>query len=139
MNKKLAFIFTLTILFCLYIFLLSTNYAKSVSANLSSSVFRLHIIANSDSEEDQNLKLLVRDNIINYMNTLISNSNSKNDIISIVSNHIEDFKNIAFDIGIDSVFHSVGAELDYIQLFFVDFGIIGGQNILKLAVIGNPP
>ena len=91
MNKKLAFIFTLTILFCLYIFLLSTNYAKSVSANLSSSVFRLHIIANSDSEEDQNLKLLVRDNIINYMNTLISNSNSKNDIISIVSNHIEDF------------------------------------------------
>ena len=97
MNKKLAFIFTLTILFCLYIFLLSTNYAKSVSANLSSSVFRLHIIANSDSEEDQNLKLLVRDNIINYMNTLISNSNSKNDIISIVSNHIEDFKNIALE------------------------------------------
>lgn len=97
MNKKLSFIFTLIILFCLYIFLLSINYAKSVSANLSSSVFRLHIIANSDSNEDQNLKLIVRDNVINYMNTLISNSNSKNDIISIVSNHLEDFKNIALE------------------------------------------
>lgn len=97
MKKKLNFIFILTVLFFLYIFLLSINYAKNVSANLSSSVFRLHIIANSNSDEDQHLKLIVRDNIINYMNTLISNSSTKDNIAFNISEHLEDFKNIALE------------------------------------------
>lgn len=97
MKKKLNFIFILTVLFFLYIFLLSINYAKNVSANLSSSVFRLHIIANSNSDEDQHLKLIVRDNIINYMNTLISNSSTKDNISFNISEHLEDFKNIALE------------------------------------------
>ncbi len=97
MKKKLNFIFILTVLFSLYIFLLSINYAKNVSANLSSSVFRLHIIANSNSDEDQHLKLIVRDNIINYMNTLISNSSTKDNIAFNISEHLEDFKNIALE------------------------------------------
>jgi stage II sporulation protein R len=34
---------------------------------LAQEVFRLHILANSDSEEDQNVKLAVRDAVIAYM------------------------------------------------------------------------
>lgn len=40
---------------------------------ISEKMFRLHIIANSDSEEDQYLKIKIRDDIINYF----SNKNFK--------------------------------------------------------------
>ena len=97
MKKKLNFIFILTILVFIYIALLSFNYSKAISSNLSDSEFRLHIIANSDSSADQELKLKVRDKIIEYMNTLTSNSSDKKDVISIVNNHLDSFKEIALN------------------------------------------
>lgn len=97
MKKKLNFILILTILIFLYIVLLSFNYSQAISYNLSDSVFRLHIIANSDSSADQELKLKVRDNIINYMNTLTSSSSDKKDVISMVNNHLDSFKEIALN------------------------------------------
>jgi stage II sporulation protein R len=97
MKKKLNFILILTILIFLYIVLLSFNYSQAISYNLSDSVFRLHIIANSDSSADQELKLKVRDNIIEYMNTLTSSSSDKKDVISIVNNHLDSFKEIALN------------------------------------------
>ena len=95
--KKLNFIFILVLLIFLYIFLLSFNYTQAVSSDLSDSVLRLHIIANSDSEADQKLKLQVRDNIIKYMNSLTADSNSKTDVISIISNNLDSFKKIALN------------------------------------------
>lgn len=97
MKKKLIFIFTLIILIFIYVFLLSINYVKAVSCNLSDSVLRLHIIANSNSTDDQNLKLKVRDNIIKYMNTLTSDCSNKSDVISKVSNNLDKFKGIAIN------------------------------------------
>ena len=97
MKKKLNFIFILTILVFIYIALLSFNYSKAISSNLLDSVFRLHIIANSDSSADQELKLKVRDNIIEYMNTLTSSSSDKKDVISMVNNHLDSFKEIALN------------------------------------------
>lgn len=97
MKKKLNFIFIITILLFIYIALLSCNYSKAISTNLSDNVFRLHIIANSDSSEDQELKLKIRDNIIKYMNTLIKNSSNKNEVVSIINNHLDSFNKIALN------------------------------------------
>lgn len=97
MKSKINFILILIILIFIYIFLLSINYTQAVSLNLSDSVFRLHIIANSDSSYDQNLKLKVRDNIIDYMNTLTENTSNKDEVISIASNHLNTFKEIALN------------------------------------------
>ena len=44
-----VFIFTLIILFSIYIFICAYSYVNAVSQNLSDTVFRLHVIANSDS------------------------------------------------------------------------------------------
>ena len=71
------------------------SYATNISNDLSNSVFRLHIIANSDSEEDQTLKYIVRDNLLEYMNELCINCNSKEEVIKLVREHQEDFKKIA--------------------------------------------
>ena len=83
------------ILLTAYIIIAAISYTTAVSSNISNSVFRLHVIANSDSEEDQNLKYLVRDALINYMNTLTMNITSKEEAIEIAKNHEADFYNIA--------------------------------------------
>lgn len=65
------------------------------SNRISNDVFRLHILANSDSEEDQNLKLKVRDEILKSSQTLFLNCKSLNEIIDISINNINYFKSIA--------------------------------------------
>jgi len=42
----------------------ATTYAQSCIENISGSVLRLHILANSNSAADQELKLLVRDRLL---------------------------------------------------------------------------
>ena len=93
--QKSKFIILLIILISLYIFINAYSYVNQVSYDLQKSVLRLHVIANSDSEEDQNLKYLVRDNLIQYMNSLCSSSSSKAEVIECASKHLTDFKNIA--------------------------------------------
>ena len=79
MRKKLKFILILTILFSIYVFVCAYSYVSAVSEDLSSSVFRLHILANSNSEEDQNLKYKVRDNLLEYMNKICTNCSTKDE------------------------------------------------------------
>ena len=90
--KKIIF---LTILLSIYIFISAYSYVSAVSNGLSSGVFRLHIIANSDTKEDQELKYLVRDKLIEYMNSLCLNCKSKKEVIFLTKEHISDFKQIA--------------------------------------------
>ena len=93
-SRLLLLIFLLTI----FIFFSAYSYVTAVSSDISDSVFRLHVIANSDSQEDQNLKYKVRDALLEYMNTLCSSEFSKEEAMNIAENHIDDFSNIAQDI-----------------------------------------
>ena len=70
MKSKLLKIFIIISLFFLFLFITAKAYANTVSSELSDNIFRLHIIANSNSDEDQELKLKVRDEIIKYMESL---------------------------------------------------------------------
>ena len=85
----------ITILLIVFLAINAYSYATNISEGLANNFFRLHIIANSDSEEDQNLKLKVRDSIIEYMETLTENINDKQAVIEISQNHIPDFQRIA--------------------------------------------
>lgn len=85
----------LVILLFIYITISAISYTNAVCTNIADSVFRLHVIANSDSKEDQNLKYIVRDKILEYMNTLTEGATSKSQIIEKASNHITDFEKIA--------------------------------------------
>ena len=76
-NKKVKLFITISLLLFIYIFISAFSYASNVSNDLQNSVFRLHVIANSDSKEDQNLKYIVRDKIIEYMKTICQNCTSK--------------------------------------------------------------
>ncbi len=82
--KKFITIFAVSMLM---LFLL-VGYSTSVNSNLSSNMVRLHVIANSDSEEDQSLKLKVRDAILSHSR---SNFTKKEE----VKGELESYKEIA--------------------------------------------
>ena len=92
-NSKYIFII-LSLLFC-FIFISISSYAHTVSENLSANFFRLHILANSDSNTDQELKLKVRDAIIEHMKTQHLSTYTKSEVVSIVKNNLENYKLIA--------------------------------------------
>lgn len=96
MKKNVYTIFFILFLLFIYIIICANSYTSAVASNISSSVFRLHVIANSDSEEDQNLKYIVRDNVLKYMDTLLdSNTSSKEKTMQIISENLDGFKRVA--------------------------------------------
>lgn len=94
-NTKFKNFSILALLLFLYTFICAQNYVSAVSENLSNSVFRLHVIANSDSIEDQELKLKVRDSLLAYMNDICNNCSTKSEAISIATTHKNKFQEIA--------------------------------------------
>ena len=94
-NANLKRFLVLIVLFSIYVFICAFSYANDVSTNIADSVFRLHVIANSDTEEDQNLKYLVRDALIEYMNSISNKCTSRKEAISIAESHKDDFYKIA--------------------------------------------
>ncbi len=65
------------------------------SENISNQIFRLHILANSDSDEDQQLKLKVRDNILVSGEELFKNCKTLEEIINVSNQNIKYFQKIA--------------------------------------------
>lgn len=101
-NSKVKHALIILILLCIFILLSAISYVDAVSTNIENSVFRLHVIANSDSKEDQNLKYKVRDQILEYMNEISRNCNSKEEIIRLANEHKEDFYRIAKQVIVDN-------------------------------------
>ena len=50
---------------------MAQTYSQKVMADISSNVIRLHVVANSDEKYDQDLKLRVRDGIIDYLEPIL--------------------------------------------------------------------
>ncbi len=96
-NPKLKMILILTFLLILYTGLCAISYATTTSSDIANSVFRLHVIANSDSDTDQNLKYKVRDALLEYMNNICKDCSSKSEAIELVKLHQNEFKEVALD------------------------------------------
>ena len=85
------------LLLFIYITVCAFSYAQNISTDIANNVFRLHVLANSDSEEDQNLKYKVRDSLLKYMREICGNCKNKQEAISLVEKNKENFKQIALD------------------------------------------
>lgn len=145
-KKSLHKIGLIILLLFFYVYICSISYVCEVSNNISKSVFRLHVIANSDSDEDQHLKLIVRDNLIQYMNSLTTNIYSKEEAIKIAQEHKQDFYKIAintirekgynYDVNIDignsyfptKHYGDISLPAGYYDALKVEIGEAKGQN-----------
>ena len=63
--------------------------------NISNDVFRLHILANSDSEYDQSVKLKVRDRVLEYSKSLFESAKTKEEAESLISQNLDNITRVA--------------------------------------------
>lgn len=61
-------------------------------------LLRFHVIANSDSEIDQNVKLKVRDAVLAYLNPVLMETGSEKEAYAYVAAHADDMDKIAEDV-----------------------------------------
>ena len=71
-----------------------TTFANNCD-DLSSKVLRLHIIANSDSKTDQDLKIKVRDKIIEKSGAFLESAKDKESAQTLVLNNLDNLQEIA--------------------------------------------
>lgn len=74
---------------------------------------RIHIRANSNSVEDQNVKYKVKDSVVEYLTPYITECESFEDVVVMVETHKESLENVA-----DEVLRSNG--FDYVSNVEID-------------------
>lgn len=87
--KSACIAFVITVIYSLIPF-------QAECADISNEVFRLHILANSDSAEDQNLKLKVRDRVLDYTGSLFENAHSKSEAENVIKDNLQSISNVAY-------------------------------------------
>ena len=78
------------------------NYGQVIQSNeelkyedIVDKIIRFHVLANSDTEEDQKLKLKVRDEVINYISPKLKDSKSLNESRKIIMENKEKMEQIS--------------------------------------------
>lgn len=74
------------------------NYSQSVTDSLSQEVIRFHVVANSDTTDDQLLKQKVRDEVIDFIEPLIKECESVDDTRYILKGSLPVIKQIAEEV-----------------------------------------
>lgn len=80
--KAICIAFVLSVIFSMIPF-------QAQCKSISQEVFRLHILANSDSKEDQDLKIKVRDRVLRYTEALFQNAESKQQAENLISDNLQ--------------------------------------------------
>ena len=105
------------------------------------SVVRLHVLANSDSEEDQALKLKVRDEILAYVSPLVIDCKSREEAIEILQCELGAIKEIAHKVVLaDGYNYPVDVTLtieDYPTRNYEAMSFPSGQYVSLRVLIGE--
>lgn len=131
--------FVVVILFSFFVFISALSYVNAVSEDISNSVFRLHVIANSDSDEDQELKYQVRDEVLEYMNEISSDCSSKEEVVNLVYEYQDEFKQIAEQVIKDNGYdYTVNIRIGNFDFPTKDYGDIslpaGNYDALRIEI-----
>lgn len=85
----------LTLALTLFFVLCYAAFCGTQQENLSQEVFRLRVVANSDTEMDQAIKLRVRDRVLAVVQPLQAQANDQEDMKSLLQAHMQEITNAA--------------------------------------------
>ena len=121
--------------------LLSVTGFCGACDDIQSEVFRLHIIANSDSENDQKLKLYVRDGILEYTEELFKNCKNKEQSVQTARDNIYLIKNkaqsLVYEYGYDYPVDAYVTKMSFNTRIYNEFTLPAGQYEALRIVIGD--
>lgn len=96
-EKKIILIlslFIITMTYIIYPFAIESTKDNKLTNN---DIIRFHVIANSDSPEDQNLKLKIRDRVLDEMGNVFAQSNSIEESYELIEANMGNIKRLAED------------------------------------------
>lgn len=109
--------------------------------SISDEVLRIHILADSDSESDQSLKLKVRDKILEYTDGLYSQVSSKEEAIEITNTHIDEIVTAAEatlkENGCDKKVNAEICEMDFNTRYYGNITMPSGSYTALRVTIGS--
>ncbi len=77
-KKNILWCCVLTLIFLLCCSIYATKvYSEHIQSGIAQKVIRFHVLANSDTESDQNLKLAVRDAILQQLGEELEKCHNK--------------------------------------------------------------
>lgn len=91
----IIYITSLLLLVGLYTYFGAKVYAQNMSEDLASKVIRFHVLANSDTTEDQLLKENVRDAVLSYMEPKLAKAADKEESKAILTENLEHITAVA--------------------------------------------
>lgn len=105
------------------------------------SVVRLHVLANSDSDEDQALKLRVRDSVLSCSAELLSDCQTRHEAIKVISENLNTLELVAESVVNESGYnYNVKVELgeeEYPTKNYESFCFPSGSYVSLRVLIGN--
>lgn len=84
--------FTVVFFIATLILSVAFNFGVAQGENISESVLRLHIPANSNSVEDQAIKLKIRDKVIKKYSSFLKDTQKKEDAEIIINEHLKEIE-----------------------------------------------
>ena len=94
-TSKRLHIWEIALLIGMAVFLISGAVSLQNRDQLADKVVRLHILANSDSEEDQALKLRVRDRVLERATELLEQTGDRREAEEGLQSHLPELERIA--------------------------------------------
>ena len=121
--------------------MLSMSHFSAACDDLRQNLLRLHIIANSDSIADQELKLKIRDEILSKTDGMFLNSNDLQAAKEIVYANLSRFEQIANDVIKENGFNynataSLGVS-DFDTRYYEDFTLPAGEYQSLIITLGE--
>lgn len=121
--------------------LLSVSHFNAACDDLRQNVLRLHIIANSDSDADQNLKLKIRDEILKETGDLFLNCNDLENAEKTVKENLNLFSDIANRVieenGFDYTATASLGKSDFSTRYYDDFTLPAGEYNSLIITLGE--
>ena len=109
--------------------------------NISEDVLRVHILADSDSEHDQNVKLVVRDAVLEYTDSLYDNVSSKEEAVRLTEDNldaiIKSAEDSLRDIGEYKKITAEITDMDFTTRFYDDITMPSGNYTALRIKIGS--
>lgn len=141
-NFFIAYISAFLAIFSAFIIALTANaYSKNLQSDIAREVIRFHVLANSDSKEDQELKLKVKKEIIEMLETELKSSKCKEETKLILNQNLTKIEEKAREVILKEGYnYTVKAELAYSRFPTKSYGDItlpAGEYEALRILIGN--
>ena len=75
--------------------LLTALWAQKTQAEVASQLVRLHVLAKDDTEAEQAVKLQVRDKVLEYLQPVLEQAETREQAMAVIDSHMEEIRRAA--------------------------------------------